>query len=233
MRSMEPPVVARWLLIHFGCSPNNSAVIGDLDEQYGHGRSHLWYWKQAMQAIVVSFFQEVWRHKLLVIRALLIGWATKYAWLWLIGNASMAACIHFDACRAIGDWHWYLHTPLLLASVLTSVAVCGISAWVVSRTTGRQSRAMVLLYILVEVLAVPIVINSRPGVAALDLPGQFAVLWSAPFATIVNIGFSTLGYPFESVLSIWCGNVLMVVVMVWCSGAFRAFRPASQREQTA
>jgi hypothetical protein len=86
---------------------------------------------------------------------------------------------------------------------------------------------MVLLYILVEVLAVPIVINSRPGVAVLDLPGQFAVLWSAPFATIVNIGFSTLGYPFESVLGLWCGNVLMVIVMLWSSGAFRAFRPAA------
>ena len=233
MRSMEPPEVARWLLIHFGCSPNNNAVIGDLDERYGHGRSHLWYWKQVMQAIVMSFFQEVWTQKLLVIRALIVGWATKYAWLWLLGNASIAACNRFDACRAIGDWHWYLHMPLLLASVLTSAAVCGVSAWIVSRTSGRHSRSMVLMYILVEVLAVPIVINSRPGVTALDLPGQIAVLWSAPFATIVNIGFSTLGYPFESVLALWLGNVLMVIAMLWGSGAFRAFRPASLRQQNA
>jgi len=91
----------------------------------------------------------------------------------------------------------------------------------------------VLMYILVEVLAVPIVINSRPGVTALDLPGQIAVLWSAPFATIVNIGFSTLGYPFESVLALWLGNVLMVIAMLWGSGAFRAFRPASLRQQNA
>jgi hypothetical protein len=229
MRSTEPPEVARWLLIHFGCSPNNSAVVGDLNERYGHGRPHLWYWKQAVQAIVMSFFQDVWSHKLLGIRALLVGWATKYVWLWLIGNASMVACIRLNVCRAIGDWHWYLHTPLLLASVMTSAAVCGLSAWAVSRTSGRHSRSMVLLYILVELLAVPIVINSRPGVASLDLPGQFAMLWSAPFATIVNISLSTLGYPFQSVFSLWFGNALMVMVMLWGSGAFRSDQPHSGR----
>jgi hypothetical protein len=39
MSSMEPPKVARWILKHFGSSPNNEAVIGDLDERYNTGRS--------------------------------------------------------------------------------------------------------------------------------------------------------------------------------------------------
>ena len=34
MRSDQPPKLAHWLLDHFGCSPNNEAVIGDLDERY-------------------------------------------------------------------------------------------------------------------------------------------------------------------------------------------------------
>jgi hypothetical protein len=95
----------------------------------------LWYWRQVLVAIVISFFQEVWGHKLLAGRALLIGWIAKYAWLWLMGRISIAACIHYNICDAMGDWHWYLYTPLLLASVLASVAACGISAWLVSRTT--------------------------------------------------------------------------------------------------
>ena len=25
---MQPPTIARWLLNHFGCSPNNESIIG-------------------------------------------------------------------------------------------------------------------------------------------------------------------------------------------------------------
>lgn len=39
MSLAQPPKIARWLLNHFGCSPNNDAVIGDLDEKYRHGCS--------------------------------------------------------------------------------------------------------------------------------------------------------------------------------------------------
>jgi hypothetical protein len=34
--------------------PNNATVIGDLDERFRQGRSHLWYWKQVLVAIVVG-----------------------------------------------------------------------------------------------------------------------------------------------------------------------------------
>ena len=80
MNENQPPKVAKWLLRHFGSSPNTESVIGDLDERYGHGRSYLWYWTQAFQAIVASFLNEVWEHKLRAIRALLIGWVIKVTW---------------------------------------------------------------------------------------------------------------------------------------------------------
>ena len=69
-----PPKSARWLLRQFGSSPNNNAVIGDLDERYREGRSRIWYWRQAAVAIVVSFLNEAWTHKLLTARAILTGW---------------------------------------------------------------------------------------------------------------------------------------------------------------
>jgi hypothetical protein len=71
---MEPPRIARWLLTHFGCSPNNDAVIGDLDERYQQNRSGLWYWQQMLVALVTGFTTEVRRHKRLVFRAVAIGW---------------------------------------------------------------------------------------------------------------------------------------------------------------
>jgi hypothetical protein len=54
MRSPVPPRMARWLLNHFGCGPNNDAVIGDLNERYRQGRSYVWYWKQVLTAIAAG-----------------------------------------------------------------------------------------------------------------------------------------------------------------------------------
>ena len=70
MRSEEPPKIARWLLSHFGSSPNNTAVIGDLDERYRQRCSGVWYWRQVMLAIVVSTFKDIVSQRLGEIRGL-------------------------------------------------------------------------------------------------------------------------------------------------------------------
>ena len=36
-KQFHPAKAAKWLLNHMGCSPNNAAVIGDLDERYRSG----------------------------------------------------------------------------------------------------------------------------------------------------------------------------------------------------
>jgi len=72
---LHPPKLARWLLNQLGCSPNNEGIIGDLDERYRQGRSRVWYWKQALAAIVSSIFTLVRNNRWLAIRALAIGWA--------------------------------------------------------------------------------------------------------------------------------------------------------------
>jgi len=74
VRSEQPPRIAAWMLRHFGCSPNNDAVIGDLDERYRLGRSRLWYWRQTLIAIAIGLFHEVWRDKARTIAAIGTGW---------------------------------------------------------------------------------------------------------------------------------------------------------------
>src|SRR5689334_312722 len=74
MRSAEPPKIARWLLHNFGSSPNNAAIIGDLDEKLRTGRCRVWYWRQVAVAIVVSTFKDIRNHNLLTLRALIVGW---------------------------------------------------------------------------------------------------------------------------------------------------------------
>ena len=210
---LEPPRIARWLLSHFGCSPNNDAVIGDLDERYrAGGRSHLWYWKQMLVAIVTSFFQEVWRHKLLAGRVLLLGWAIKYAWLWSDAYAYWT-----------GGNRFLKHLPLLLISVSASVVVCAFSAWFVSRISGIHYRSVVLLYVLTELLAVPIRLigpaNAIPPMIV-EYPGEYTPFWASPFATYFNLGLGKLGYPFETVIALWCGCIAMAVTMLLAGRIF-------------
>src|SRR5215472_4537695 len=74
MKRNRPPTIAKWLLRHLATSRNIEAISGDLDERYGHGRSRVWYWRQVAVAIVVSTFKDIRNHKLLTLRALVVGW---------------------------------------------------------------------------------------------------------------------------------------------------------------
>ena len=205
MRSIQPPKLAIWLLQHFGSSTNTESIIGDLNEQYSGSR--LWYLRQAIVAIVVSFFKEVSAYKLIAIRALLMGWTVKTAWLMFVQIAFMGGPRDFPE-------------SLLLASAAGSIAVCAFSAWLVSRISGPQYRPMVLLYIIVELLAVPIMITvgwyspfAYPAVL-LGAPAEVSFLWVAPFAGYCAASLSRFGFPFESVTAVWCGSILMAVTML-------------------
>jgi hypothetical protein len=199
--SAEPPRAATWLLRHFGCCPNNDCVIGDLDEQFGRGRTRLWYWRQAVLAILVSFFKEISGHKLLAIRALVVGWLVKTVWLGLFASSV------FGLVTAPPKYSVTL-TPLLLVSAM-SLAVCALSAWFVSRVSGRHYRPMVLLYVLVELLAVPTIINAPISLPPIPFPavivgyyGPIAFLWPQPFATYINLALINLGYPLKAVTAL-------------------------------
>jgi hypothetical protein len=100
MRSDQPPKVARWLLNHCGCSPNNESVIGDLDERYCGGRSAVWYWRQALVAVAVGFFSEVRMHKALVVKAIIKGWLVVTLTSFVIG---ILCWLYFFAALNIGD----------------------------------------------------------------------------------------------------------------------------------
>ena len=73
MKSAKPPVVPTWLLERIG-SDSNDAVLGDLIEQYGAGRSRFWYWRQALATVLFSATRDIRAYKLLAFRALVSGW---------------------------------------------------------------------------------------------------------------------------------------------------------------
>jgi hypothetical protein len=63
------------MLKHFGSGPNNDTVLGDLAEQYRQKDNEMWYWRQVLKAIPISFWKEIRGHKKIAARALLTGWA--------------------------------------------------------------------------------------------------------------------------------------------------------------
>jgi hypothetical protein len=52
MTPTEPPLMATWLLEQIG--RKNPSLAGDLLEEYRHGRSVAWYWRQVLIAIVLG-----------------------------------------------------------------------------------------------------------------------------------------------------------------------------------
>jgi hypothetical protein len=54
MRVAHPPVLATWLLEHLSAGEGNAALNGDLLEEFCHGRSASWYWRQAIAAILIG-----------------------------------------------------------------------------------------------------------------------------------------------------------------------------------
>ncbi len=57
------------MLKRFGSGPNKDAVLGDLAERYLQKDSAMWYWRQAMKAIPVSFFRVIQGSRIPMVRA--------------------------------------------------------------------------------------------------------------------------------------------------------------------
>src|SRR5262245_59942774 len=74
MTQRQPPRLAVWMLKHFGSGPDNDALFGDLAEQYAEKNSAWWYWRQTLGGIVATTFKDIRNHRLLTLRALIVGW---------------------------------------------------------------------------------------------------------------------------------------------------------------
>lgn len=142
---------------------NNDAVIGDLDERYRAGRSAAWYWQQAFIAICSSTANEIRVHKLLALRAVVIGWASLLVCMLTIPvlfNASRAAISGLLGSRllwgssGLGDLNRYFDiqeklrawTLALPAFVLLTYAAFASAGWSVARLHRPHAKAMVLAF---------------------------------------------------------------------------------------
>jgi hypothetical protein len=197
MTTNQPPRIATWLLRRFGSSPNNDALIGDLNERYRQGRARLWYWSQVIGAIISSAFAEVSSHKFMAARAVLLGLILLHAIARLMFNLFGRLLVETLHARMIDEAVFY-EGPLprwVFFSFSVFVFVIGIwSGWMVARFHRRQP-AIVLLY----------------GVATL--------LWLLGFALIQGIENSPLSGRGHS-LPLYCANSAILFVGIAVGGSF-------------
>jgi uncharacterized membrane protein len=132
----KTPAVAEWLLKRFGIPQRNESLMGDLVEEYGAGRSALWFWRQTTVAIGTTVGRDIGNHKLLVLRAVATGWLLNVAW----GKFWRLILLLTQP-----PGMWSQHT-LVIYQVLTVSLWPALVGWLVARTHRAQQAAMVLAY---------------------------------------------------------------------------------------
>lgn len=150
MNTVRPPQIATWLLNHFGSSPNNDVIIGDLAERYQLGRSRWWYRRQVLVAILSGFSNECRENKLLMARAFLIG-------LTLLSFFPVSFNFLFrDVLFALESWSrwWRAAWILPLTWCLYAALFCTIGGWLIARLHRPHQISMVLVFALSSCLFV-------------------------------------------------------------------------------
>ena len=184
MQPTQPPKIPTWLLIRLGSSPNNAELLGDLAERFGHGRSPLWYWRQAAAAIVVSFLNEVWSHKLLTVWAMYIGWGT-----YSISRYGLILTREL----LLGPRYWTTWPIWITMTVTTAeTVVSGIMAgWFVALLCRQGRKAMVLAFA-VSLECVPFVLLLQTMLTEQFHRFYLIAFFTLPFFTLP---FFTLSLP--------------------------------------
>jgi hypothetical protein len=129
MKHAHPPILATILLERLVSPPHREALAGDLIEQHRQGRSGAWYWRQVLGAIAVSAAKDLRDHKLLAVRAAVIGLVlyelSAFPVIWLAIRLARAGIVPF-AWTAL--WLPYL--------------ACAVSGWIVAQLHPAHKLAM-------------------------------------------------------------------------------------------
>ncbi len=187
MSARQPPRFATWLALHLLSGRRRDSLVGDLLERYGERPSNGWYWRQVLLAIVASATRDVAEHKVLALRALLVGWTLYYV------SAEIVIRVLPTVRTWVGHWtpasFWADHIPF---SLLVDSA-CAMSGWLVARLHRRTAVGMVSLFAGSVFLLVY-------GTIVWRLLAQPAPPWVVPPRDLVIIPLLTIGQPLGVVL---------------------------------
>jgi hypothetical protein len=195
-KGSQPPALAAWLLRHLVSKRDREALIGDLVERFGEGKSEGWFWRQVVMAIVVGGSRGL-RERWPEICFSVVG--TAVLWFWagrLIGKI-----LEQPVMGRAWDWSVYLPWPWSMA--YDQVFRCGVAA------------------LMVQPILAALLLLGR-GFRWMNLVRTFLV--SLPLIVITGLAWEV--WPAESSMSIflylagmWC--TLWISVWMGCRGRWR------------
>jgi hypothetical protein len=214
MNALRPPRLATWLLKRLASGDKHESLIGDLAERYQHRRSTVWYWRQALIAILVGAVCDVRDHKALATRAIIISWVVTYGLMFIAGALYDWASPRFATWTFDMGWEsarlwWFLYRiPLLMAYCMGSMLLGSI----VGRLHRGHRMAMLLIW------------------AVSPLPAAIQFAWAI-------YDLAQAGLPFFSLTSVPVQVNLFVIffampVCILLGGLWGA-RPADDQRQIA
>lgn len=203
---MSPDQRSRIILWCLGRFVGDDALIGDLVQERGSGRSAVWFACESAAAIVLSMIATVQHRKLLSLKTMVVGYALLYAGTVIVaplspvfrGWALATVLAHPSRSTFLPDF-W----GLWLCDVVAFVPIGGVHAlagWLVARF-NRHYRPLVLAFvmlILFRALATSIAAATAPLAVNRLL---FVFVWAVLPTSLVLIGGSLgLRGPRESAL---------------------------------
>lgn len=183
MSARAAPRLATWLLERLGTGSRLDPLIGDLLEQFEEGRSRLWYWRQAVDALVVDVAQGLRLHAPSFIAAVVVGCAS--IWLWEATYLNFAQPLHGNL-SAVSRHPWTAQALLRAVGMeligIVADAVIVVTVWAVLRIHRSHPRTVLAAFV-AAVTAPYLPLIARFAIEAATDPRRISALWAviAPF----------------------------------------------------
>ena len=134
MNTIHPPASGARLLKRLVPAEDHDVLLGDLHEEYQHGRSRAWYWFQIVAAVAASSWKDIRKHKLAALGAS----ALALVYLLIVSSA---------IARLLNLWRPDISVAAFVAVYkaidLTMSAVLG---WLIVRLARDRGVTMVVAY---------------------------------------------------------------------------------------
>jgi hypothetical protein len=214
MTSRNRPVaaspLAAWVARH---AIADQALAGDLLEERNRGRSALWFWRQLTIAAAMEGLQLVREHKVLTLRAMVVGWAV----IWLgtaLGGDHLSPWIRglvLQHLVAAASNQAFTSPPfpylrgLWLLDVLAYVPIAAVyvlAGWIVGRLHRAQG-ALVVAFALAVLVRAFVESSMRAAAPVAVNPVLFVAVWTLlPTFSVVLGGTWGLGPRTRSVTTV-------------------------------
>jgi hypothetical protein len=166
----QPPRFATWLLNRLDCGNNVESLLGDIIESYRQGRSDAWYWRQVLRAVLMSAYHHIRSHKLLALRAIVVGYVVSASLMYSTGalvsrfvagdKALLILLPLCGGCSAAGGWLVSRsHPPSMVVAYIAfcwAASICAFLVYGLLPFMDRQPLPVLAFFLILDFVVGPL-----------------------------------------------------------------------------